>query len=525
MKRIILTALLSATILTLGAQNMHDYNFITSTNLWLGARNGAALVTFEQPRIAIAELSAEKANGRYVGIEGSDNSIKGGVSTESYAHISDRINAFGRLSYSYFHGKNMGGPIFLDPSYNPFSLLESDPSTIGIKTKEFYTLDGGLSYKLSDKWAIGTYIDYTSGLSAKRKDPRFRNVYMDLDLSLGVRFQPSSRTSLGASLLYQRMLEKVDGKKFGNQALDFFTLINYGGFLSKKEIFSGDYGYMPEGSGSRNMFNSLYGVALQCQAGNSKLGTFHELKFLYRDGYYGNKGSSNITYSEHSSLIFGYSGALLINSRDNVQKIGLELGCELLGNKEKVFRTNTETGKQTIIQYFGDKEVLERALVTERLYWQGWSGLDGYRADWEYGASLSGEFCSQAATIFPSTTQSDIFTIALEGGAKRNITIGGNIITPELGLGFYIGGGNPQKESSVSSSSLIIAEEYLNRDFEYKSIASLGGTASITFTRIIKDGLDAYIRLSDQYKQCLTQPQYLGGKYRNILMLTIGCTF
>ena len=123
---------------------------------------------------------------------------------------------YGKLSYSYNSGKDMGGSILMDPSYNPINFYESVDTTGGVKNKEVYHLIGGLSYALKDsRWAIGAKIDYQTGDQAKLKDPRYLNVWMDLGTSVGTRFAASEGFSVGLNLEYRRTLETTSSKVYG----------------------------------------------------------------------------------------------------------------------------------------------------------------------------------------------------------------------------------------------------------------------------------------------------------------------
>ena len=66
---------------------------------------------------------------------------------------------------------------------------------------------------------------------------------------------------------------------------------------------------------------------------------------------------------------------------------------------------------------------------------------------------------------------------------------------------------------------------YLNRDFEYKTATRVGGGLTFRYTRLFSDRIGGYIQLSDRYISLLQAAEYLKGRNRNILELTIGCTF
>lgn len=521
------TVLLCAASASSPGQSL-DYDYVTGINPWLGSSNAAGIGTFDQQRIAVVRGFAEKENGGLVGIEGSDDSILGGLETESYNRISDRTCLYGLLSYKYFYGKNMGGPILLDPSYNPVSFIEADETTTGPKSREFYRLVGGASYKLAEHWQLGAKVDYETALSAKRKDPRFRNVWMDLKADVGTTFSPTEHFAIGISLIYRRSLEKLDGTLFGDLAKDYISLVDYGGFLCKKELFSGDNGYVPQGSGSRNMFNAFYGCALELEAGGDRIKSFHELSWKYRDGYYGNKGTSHVVYSEHAGNILGYTGNLVIRTDGGSEKLSLSLQYEKIANNENVFRITTPPGQQSVIEYLSAKEVLDRKDYSASLDWEGWRGEGMFCHRWHYGATLAAGLRSQTATIYPFYRQSDIWSAEAQAYGTRNISRGRNIFSIGLLGGASYGGGTPAADGALASTSSdrpYSADTYLSRDFEFRSSLILSAGASFRYTRTFGNKAAAYTELSDKYSRLSGTPEYLTGNYRNVLLLTIGCTF
>ena len=246
-KKIILSVFLLAAAASLTAaqtpqRNMRDFGFIQHANPWLTSINAAGLGTLSTDRTSYAEAFFDKENGGIIPVEGSDDSWCAGIGTKSYVKISDRLAFRGELSYSYFHGRNMGGHYLIDPSYNPVNFLESTETTTGIKVKETYRLLGGMSYALSDRWSLGANISYEMADYAKRKDPRTKSQWMDLDISAGARFAPSDRFSAGLDLQYVRTVETLDGDIFGTTNRQYFTFIDFGGYLGYVEAFDGTTG-------------------------------------------------------------------------------------------------------------------------------------------------------------------------------------------------------------------------------------------------------------------------------------------
>ncbi len=64
----------------------------------------------------------------------------------------------------------MGGPILLDPYYNPINFVENSDTTTGSKTLEKYTLEGAMAYSLTNRLTLAGKVSYQSADYAKRKD-------------------------------------------------------------------------------------------------------------------------------------------------------------------------------------------------------------------------------------------------------------------------------------------------------------------------------------------------------------------
>ncbi len=108
---------------------VYDFSFVRDISPWLTSGNYAGLGTLPTDRIAAAEMFFNKSDGGLAGIEESGDSWRAGAYTESNVRISDRIAFCGKLSYTNFRGKDMGGPVLMDPSYNPVNFLESTDTT------------------------------------------------------------------------------------------------------------------------------------------------------------------------------------------------------------------------------------------------------------------------------------------------------------------------------------------------------------------------------------------------------------
>ena len=507
---------------------MRDFEYIRSATPWLSSDNAAGLGTLPVKKIANVEVLFEKHNGGLTEIQDSDNSIEAGAATEAFVNITDKFSLHGRLSYSYFSGKNMGGAIFMDPSYNPLNLYESVDTTVGVKNRELYNLMGGFSYSFNPKWSIGAEIDYQAGDQSKRKDPRFINVWMDLGVSAGFRYAPTENFSFGISAIYRRTLENINSKRYGADHNNYYNFIDYGGFYGTRELFTGRDGYVAEGD-YRPMFNSFYGGTIQIEGGkNSKI--FNEIKFLRRNGYYGKRSSSTVTFTEHVGNIIEYNAILTTFADKDLHRVELDFYYQGLKNNKNTYRFNTSPGGTSEVEYIGNPmNVLDQIDLAGELSYKGFINTEDYRPVWEYGICAEGAWRKQKVTVYPFVRENNVAHIDTRIFGTRNILDKSrNMFTIGIEGLFSMGFGNPKEDSvqaSTTSDPPRSMDLYLNRDFEYKTAMQAGGCLRVRYTRFFGEKIAFYVEAKDSYTTLLKKPEFLKGNYRNILETKIGITF
>lgn len=508
-------------------RSMRDFEYVRSSEPWTTSRNAAGLASMQLKRNTRAEGSFIKENGGLIDNAGSNNSIKAGAMTESFLKISDKIAFYGKISYSYFKGKDMGGSILMDPDYNPINFHESVDTTKGTKNKELYHLAGGMSYTFNNsRWSIGAKVNYESGEQAKLKDPRFLNVWTDLGTSAGFMYRNDERFSFGMNLEYRRTVETVLGKNYGTSGKQYYTFIDYGAFWGSRELFDGADGMVTVGN-TRPMFNNFVGASVQLEVGG-KTKVFNELTYLMRSGYFGNRGTSNIMYTEHGGNIVEYKGILTTGKGSKRHQLGLELRYEGLLNYENVYRLNTQVGEYTTVEYLSQNEVLDRIDLHARLSYTGYAGVENYRPKWEYGAKVIFNSRQSLSTIYPYYRNSGYSNASVEAFGKRSIISGKDLFTFGLEGCFLTGFGTAKEDGLLAGSSSgapLSFDTYLNRDFEYRTSARAGAELSFRYTRLFSDRVGGYIEINDSFKSLLKEPEYLNCRLKNILAITIGCTF
>ena len=515
--------LVSAFAAEAGEREVRDFRFVKDTTPSLSLSNPAALSLWTG-KLSMVGLEGTKGNGALVPLEGSKDDFNVRAETESYLRMSDRLSCHGKLSWSGFQGKEMGGPVLMDPDIHPVNFLESDETTVGVKNRELYGLTGDLSLSLSEKWSVGLGLTYESGDQTKVKDPRFSNIRMDMNWALGLAFCPSEDLLLGLSLLYRNLLEQFRGGIYGTTDRQYFVFTDKGGFLGSTAELTGDYNYVSV-SNLRPMDNRYYGVSLQALVSQR---FSNELSVRYRDGYYGKKATSSPVFFEYSGIEAAYEGVCLLPVGRSLHRVALSLGFSLLGNEENVLRYVTPTGGNTQVEYTGQNHILDRTDLDAALDYRWYRDTEGTRPGSTLG--LRGAFVSrrQTTTLYPFYRNHSFTQVSLELFGQKCWTRGANAFVLDLAATGLAGFGTDKEDGSYAastSSGLKSFDSYLGRYFEYKTAPRAGASAGFTFARRFKGGFEPYLKLSNSFLTLLSEPQYLGGRTRNVATLSIGCNF
>ena len=521
----LLTSLIlaSAAVAEAGAQDVRDFSYVKDTTPALQLSNPAALTAWSG-KLSTVVLEGTKGNGALVPLEGSTNDFSLSASTESFCRIGDQLAFHGALFWSDFQGRDMGGPVMMNPELHPVNFMESDPATVGTKKREEYGLEGALALNLGSRWALGCGIRYTSGDQTKIKDPRFSNILMDLDLKCGVVYRPSAELMLGLTLLYQGVLEQVRGGVYGTTDKQYYVEIDKGGFLGTVEILSGDNNYMPASS-HRPMDNRYYGLSFQALIRER---FSNELSVRYRTGFYGKKAASSPIFFEFAGIEAGYSGRLLLPAGAGLHRFALDLGFATLSNDENVLRYVTPSGQSTIVEYLGKNRVLDRMDMSAVLDYRWYSEVSGPRPGLTLEAKAAYAGRMQTTSLFPLWRKNATHTVSLDLTGQKVWTDGTWSWILDAGLSGLLGFGTDKLDGTYGSGEtpgLKSFDDYLGRYFEYKTLPRAGASLGFTAARRFGAGFEAFLRVSDAFDLLLSAPQYLAGRSRNLACITLGCNF
>lgn len=509
-----------------GQGRVLDFRYAKEANPQLDFGNAAYLATLAGEGFSEAVGTFIKENGAVIPLEGSSDSWQAGVGTEAFRRVSDRLVFSGKLSYSYFKGARMGGQILMHPSENLLNFLEEDDSTLGDKKREIYSLMGGLSYALGDRLSAGLRVDYTAADQTKYKDPRFFNVLMDLSVTPGIMFQSSDVFSIGGNLIYRHSLEQLSGGVYGTMDRQYNVLVDQGGFLGSREVFDGDIGYVSL-SNTRPLASDQYGLSLQTVAGSHSR-FYGQLTGLWNNGYFGSRTSTSVVFCEFRGPEARFEGLLTLPSGNGLHRLELSAGARFLSKYTNIYTYKAEAGMTTTVEYHGQNETLTRSDYEARLAYTLENGLGGYCPDWVLGFSADAFLRDQSTVIYPDYRDHNFWNLALALSAERNFKHPSRCISVAAQALFATGAGNAKIDGSYTTegaSKLRSFDNWLERQFEYDTAQRAGAELSFTWTWLRSGRLAPYLKVSDRFLSLLSEPQYLGGRTRNVACISLGCNF
>ena len=507
-------------------QNLYDFNFIKGSEPWLTSSNAAGLIRLPVEKIFITQAGFEKNNGGFVAHHQSDDSFNAGALAESFSHLGKDVYVYGKLSYDYFKGKNMGGSVMSDPFHSPLNVVAMADSTAGVKTLETYQLTGGVAYRFNDALSAGGRIDYTGGNYSKARDPRHVNMIMDMEVTAGLSWNIGNKVVIGADYIFRRNLESFYYQIYGTTDKLYYYLVDYGGFFGQREVF-GEKGYSTQ-TNTMPLLTTYHGGALQLEIGpSSRVRLFNEFSFKSFDGYYGRKSTSTIMYSAHNGFQAGYNGHLSFGKGDNRHIVKLSADYTHLINNENVYQEKTIEGVKEII-YFGSNEVLDRNLIEGNLEYSANLGIRDHRPTLVLKATADAMYRTQTASLYPFYRKQNILAIdGLLSGAY-NIFRESGIIGIRLCAGFGSGTGNPLNDGLYTQTNNPRAprtmDDAMLKEFEFFTANRINAGAGFRYSHFFKNNITGYIDLDYRLINALGI-NYLAGAMHHCISAVVGISF
>ena len=497
---------------------------------WLTSENAAGLTVLSiNERISDVSLYGEVLSGGLRNYNEAENGYKWGLKGVSYYPISERVVVWGEVDYSNFQGKDMTGSYFIDPTQTPFNLVEFTEDNPGDKQLETYHLAGAVGTKLSCRLSGGLKMDYTAANYAKRKDLRHINSLMDMTLTAGLNYRLAERFTLGGNYIYRRRNESLLLSMYGTTDKLYYTLVDYGAFFGKRELFS-DTGYTKENE-SKPLFDSYHGGSLQF---SWRIGScwewFNEVEFRVRDGFYGDDSPSTIVYSTHTGESLAYRGQLVYAGLRNTHTLRVEAEQRKVENRESIYDFRNDDVGINYYVYLGDAEVGTRTEQAMLLQYTGRLGIEQELPLWQVDFKADYNHREQKAVNYPDYRRQDIAWWRLAASLERNFCSARNLYTVGIDLGYGAGCGDSFKDGRYNTSNEVetltrTLDTLLMRDYEYHTATRIQTGANMRYTRRIgQKGARSYVELNYNFSKAFNTA-YLDNAIRHIVALQIGCSF
>lgn len=486
--------------------------------------NASFLTDMQSPNLSFLEWNGHIRRGELINYYQSDESKDFEITTGAYYRFNERLMLSGAVAYRAEEGKHMSGSLFIDPEYAPFDIVEMDESNAGRKRKEWYSISGKAGYALNSKISLGASFDYSVGNYAKFKDLRHQNTRMNLRLAAGGKYQLTPQIAVGLSYAYHRNIEKIALNIYGNTDRQYTSLISFGGFYGRSEVF-GESGYT---SDALPLFTQSHSGSGQFLWTTGNIKWFHELSYGKSQGRFGTDASTSITFSRHHTTQLEYTSKLTIQQHRKFHVIELRAYSQSLENKENSYKTSTDANGVSQIVYYGQNKVGEKSWRGANISYTLLTGEDEKRSDWSAGVAAGYDSRLLTATVYPFYRKQDIHTIHAQLFAAKRWSVKKQFFSLSWRGGYTTGWGTMMNDgtyTAVSESQKVpdSLDFLLGKEYDYHVAQQIEAGITIGYERGIYNGLSLYATLDSSYRRALNRS--LKGEHRMVYALSIGVKF
>lgn len=514
---------------TASTPEWREWRELRLDNGWFESENAAGLLAFDAGALSEVTLGGTLEQGGLKPYYASEEVREFGAGAASLCRLSERVAVRGEVSYRRLSAKRLAGSYFIDPTETPFDLVEYTDENPGDKQLEEYRIFGGVGARLARGFALGVSFDYTAADYAKHKDLRHTNSLMDLVFVFGGAFRLGERVSLGIDYRYRRRNETLLLSSYGTQDKRFVSLLDYGAFFGKQEIF-GEVGYTKENE-NKPLFEEYRGAALQLSWRIAdRLAWFCEAGFRRRSGYYGDPSHATVVYAEHEGGSLFCKGVLTLSGSRSAHTLLLDWSRDQVENVENIYvYRNEETGR-SYIEYLGEREVGERTRRSLKARYTGRFGLLGGLPRWQASLEASLDRRETKASNYPDYRRQTLTWWRVTASAARNIPAGRNCYTVSLSGSCGAGAGAACRDGRYASADGSEAltrtrDDLLMQEWEYLTAPRAGAGIDAGYSRLLGDrGYRICVALRCELHKAF-DTGFSGDAMRRVVSLRLGCRF
>ena len=525
---ILLAGFLLSVMATAQSGGTAEFEYVRLSDARLAGENPAGLHALWLPKISMAEAYFSKSDGKFINYYQSNNSYEAGAAAESFFRLNPKTVFYGKVNYSSFSGKNMGGSAFIDPYARSFDIEETVDSLRGKKNLENCFLAGAISVKPFERFAVGGRIDCRAANYSKFKDLRHSNKLFDLKATLGVSYSFGSFFDLGLDYFYRRNVEELEFSRHGTTDLQYWSLISFGSFSGRSELFGGE-GYT-DPSEKKPSVDEWNGGSIQLRFKTGKQSVlFNEISFRSATGYFGKRSPRTPVYLEHSAPVWIYRGNFSFRRGANHHILTADVERETMKNYENIYRIETAPGGRTNIVYLDKNLILNRRLVQLSAGYTANLNVANSLPAWTVRADAAHSLRSQTVSMYPYFRRQTIASLRLRLAAERNIAHRKNIYNIGIGAIFGSGSGTKRDDGVYAAPAETqrppkYNDALLDREYEYLTATRVGGNIGLSLTRMLVKGLHGYLKLDYEFTKA-SGIEYLHGSALSVAAFRIGTVF
>lgn len=429
---------LFANLICLPVLAQRDFQLTEQRNFWLTSGNAAALTTYGDSTIAYGAVRYSYDGGNLRPLtEGRRQHTYGGE-VQSYCRLSERVVAYGKITYTNRTGTEMSGSmLYPTAELLPFDLVDDSLGNAGDKQAELFRLNGAVGWNVWRGLSVGARVDYTAGDYAKHRDLRHTNTLMNLDTRVNVFYSLSDDAAVGAGFLYRRNTETMAFKAYGTTDRVFKTLIDYANRVGTVETFGSD-GFTDD-TQEQPLFTEYAGVTAQ----GSWHGLYADMAYRHRTGYYGRQSQYTVSHARHSgddvSLSLRYQ---LPSTAGRLVWIDATVNTEKLTAERNNYRRVTAT-ENTSVKYY---EYYEPTKMSDKTQTYGTAAVTGYWKPagdiylFRLHAGMDYWYRRQTAYLYPTQLTAHSHAITPFANARRGFLFSNSgLMTVQLGYAMTFG--------------------------------------------------------------------------------------
>ena len=356
------------------------YETVVERNPWNMTSNVCG-VRADSVSISQAQLYGRYTDGGFRNPSDAPRFWNAGAFAETVSHFR-KVSMTGKFAFDNEESYKACGSMLSRPGAYPIDIYEFTP---GRKTRQTYTVNGGIAAELSRTVTLGGKIEYSCSNYSKRKDLRYTDYLLDMKLTPSLLFRLGSRTSLGLSYSYHRLSESLSSEELGISSTSYYAFLDKGLMYGSYDVWTGGSTHLKEaGVSGFPLCQNIHSVALQFESGD----------FLVELS--GTLGSGKAGEKDVQWFRFGSDGlALLLGWTHGIHRATLRLSADRESSGEDILDKVTENGITTTVNY-GTRDIYGSTL---------WNVTPEYRilADkFQTRAGVSIDFSDEVSrTVYP----------------------------------------------------------------------------------------------------------------------------